>query len=431
MKRIIFLIVSHLVFLGAGLGLHWMMKEEPRKAVAEPKPEAHQVEPKAALATLPAEMKAGDSPWSAADLRKAWRALGTLKIPPGEMEILRKELFKEWAAKDLRSALMALTDEKTLTGGELQELDPMRMIEQSDDLFDWIMAGDFGLDGRDMLRLWGAWGMVRNPERGIELMDRVPPALQETFFQQVFGGVGGSSIETRVGMIAKLSDERQRTLAWRSLLEGAMENARQRMGPDRTHELLAMEGIPKEARERALGKYVETLMGTAAVGESASNFRRLSAEDQRSIGPRLLDEAERRSFSAETLTSTLSLLMESGQWDLVSDRGPAAVKKVFEYDGADTAAMAQWAQELPPRDEAKETYRLAVSGRFGGDLNGSQDWVLSLPEGWHRDQALAQLAKTADGRKNAGARDQAIGAITDPAIQEEMGQWRQKDATAK
>lgn len=432
MKRIILLTLSHLAFVGAGYGLHRLSKEPPHETAAEQTPETVRREPGAPLAPLPADMKPGDSPWSAADLRKAWRALGRLKIPPGELEILRKELFKEWAAKDLRSALMAVTDEKTLPGsGELQDLDPRLLMAQSDELFDWIMAGDFGLDGRDMLQLWGAWGMVRNPELALELVGRVPPALQETFLQQVFGGLGGPSIETRIGMIAKLPDDRLKTFAWESLLEGAMENARQKMGPDRTHELLAMEGIPKEAREKALARYADILMGTAVMAETKDGFLRLSPEDQRLIGPELLEEAERRSFSAETLSSTLSLLMESGQWELVSNKGPAAVDKVFDYDGADIQAMANWAQQIPPRDEAKDTYRHAVSARFRADLNGGRDWALALPEGWHRDQALAQLAKTADGRKNAAVRDQALEGITDPAIREEMQEWRRSQAVTK
>lgn len=233
-------------------------------------------------------------------------------------------------------------------------------------------------------------------------------------------------------MIAKLPDERLKTFAWESLLEGAMESARQKMGPDRTHELLAMEGIPQEAREKALATYAEILMGTAAMAETKDGFLRLSPEDQRVIGPELLEEAERRSFSAETLTSTLTMLMEGGQWELVSAKGPAAVDKVFDYDGADIQAMARWAQKLPAHDDAKDTYRHAVAGRFRADLSGSREWVFSLPEGWHREQALAQLAMTADlHHKNAAVRDQMLAEITDPAIQEEMRGWRQSEAIAK
>lgn len=433
MKRIIVLTLSHFALLGAGYGLHRVMaKESLREAAVERKSDTPVGEVTASpVAPLPAEMKPGDAPWSAADLRKAWRALGTLKIPPGELEILRKELLKEWAAKDLRSALIAVTDEKTLTDGVPQDLVSVRLIDQSEDLFDWIMAGDFGLDGRDVLRLWGSWGMIKNPELPLQLIGRVPPALQKTFLQQIFGSAGGPAIETRIEMIAKLPDERLKTIAWQALLEGAMENARQRNGPDRTHELLAMEGIPQEAREKALGEYVKTLMGTAQMGASADSFRRLSPEDQRLIGPKLLEEAEGRSFDGEILSSTLTLLMDSGQWDLVSSKGPAAVDKVFNYDGADVQAMARWAQQLPAREEARDTYRRAVAGRFRGDLNGGREWVLSLSEGWHREQALAQLAKSADGRKNAAVRDQVLSAITDPAIQEEMQEWRRTQAVAK
>lgn len=429
MKRIILLTLSHLVLLGAGYGLHRVMKEPTREAIAARKPAPPVAEAKPSpLAPLPADMKPGDSPWSAADFRKAWRALGTLEIPPAELEILRKELLKEWAAKDLRSALIAVTDEKTLIEGVPQEFASIRLADQSEELLGWIMAGDFGLDGREVLRLWGAWGMLKNPELPLQLIGRVPPALQQAFLQEVFGTPAGPG---RIEMIAKLPDERLKALAWQSLLEGAMENARQKIGPDRTHELLAMDGIPKEAREKALGKYVDFLMGTAAVGESANNFRRLSAEDQQLIGPRLLQEAERRSFNAETLSSTLSLLVESGQWDLISSKGPAAVDKVFDYDGADIKAMARWAQQLPARDEAKETYRHAVAASFRADLDGSRAWALSLPEGWHRDQALAQLAKTADGRKNAAVRDEVLAEITDPATREELEQWRKSGAVAK
>ena len=52
----------------------------------------------------------------------------------------------------------------------------------------------------------------------------------------------------------------------------------------------------------------------------------------------------------------------------------------------------------------------------------------SLPAGWHRDQALAQLAMTAGA---SGTRDAAMNEITDPAIQAELREWLQNQPLTK
>ena len=152
MKRIVLLTLSHLALVGAGYGLHWLSNEPPREAATESKQDGKVRPP--VLAPLPPDMKQGDSPWSAADFRKAWRALGTLRISPGELKILRAELLKEWSVKDLRSALITVTNDKAYTSEDLNAFNWMHSIDRSEELFDWIMAGDFGLPGRDVLRFW-------------------------------------------------------------------------------------------------------------------------------------------------------------------------------------------------------------------------------------------------------------------------------------
>jgi hypothetical protein len=122
-----------------------------------------------------------------------------------------------------------------------------------------------------------------------------------------------------------------------------------------------------------------------------------------------------------SVTDALTLLAGSGQWELLAAKGPAAVDVALKSPSPNPSALSRWALQLPAREETAETFRHAVDAKFRIDLADSVEWAGSLPAGWHREQALAQLAITADTfHHDAATRDVVLAEIENPAILTEV-----------
>jgi hypothetical protein len=198
--------------------------------------------------------------------------------------------------------------------------------------------------------------------------------------------------------------------------------------------MLAREDIPPAARGVALAAFAERLaLLSKNPAVTLQEYAKLSAADQTVVAPLFMEQAARKSYAnPEAVTCAVSALAAQGQWDLIADKGPAAVDQMFSAAKPSPQAVSRWALGLPERQECVAVYRRAVAARFRENLAACNEWVASIPVGWHRDQAYAQLAMSADGHhKNAAARDEAIAAIADPAIRQELEQWRTSEAKAK
>jgi len=376
----------------------------------------------------------GEGPWTASDLRKAWRALADSSLPPEELVLLRDKLRREWLARDLRSALIAWSDEGTLDDTDLLNTIREQLDGHEEELLDWIVAGDFGLDGREVLRFWADRVGRAKPEVMFRSIGKVPLEYREGILQTAFRWpMKEAEIDACVKEFAKLPDEALKASSWKAMLRGVLYNAAFNGGPDCFHELLSRDEVPDEAHRAALGFLAENISQSQQPTKSLEDFRKLSDEDKAAIGPELLEQAKKYgSAYSSNVTNALTMLAESGQWELIASKGPETLDRVFKSGNPNAEVISRWALALPGRDEVAETYRRAVAGRFRENLAGSTEWVRSLPEGWHREQALAQLAMTADlHHKNAPVRDEILAEIADPALQEKMREWRRTKAVAK
>ena len=430
MQRLPLLIVTHALVLGVGYGWH--------RATAVPDP------PPAVALTISAHPAAkptvrevgrvsdppGESPWSASECRKAWQALDHAGLSPTELAMLRSKILAELAAKDLRSALIAWSDlgrpkpEGCWVGGGALASGPLidrgfSFDGREEELLDWINAGDFGLDSGQLLGI--LTGRSMRPELMQKLLPKVPPELQVEAMRKVFWTYQNSpepdraAMNLRIAEIAKLPDERLRLLAWQAALTG-MANR----GEEPFFENLDRPDLPPEARRAALERYADFLANSQNAAEAAAGYNKLMPEDQVSIGPALLAEAESlQSIGARvsSVTDALTLLAGSGQWELLAAKGPAAVDVALKSPTPNPSALSRWALQLPAREETAETFRHAVDAGFRNDLAGSVAWAGSLPAGWHREQALAQLATTADTfHHDVATRDAVLAELSDPAI---------------
>ena len=422
------LIVTHALVLGGGYGWH-------RAASASSVSLAAPTAAKEIPVTKPVERKparvtsvAGAGPWNGRECRRAWYALKGSKIPPAEIASLRKLIIREWAARDLHSALVAWSDAESLNSTEVSNAIQRFFDGHEEEMLNWINAGDFGLDGSELLLALTGRINDRNPALMLKLMTKVPEEFQGRVMAELFGSPGPdqAAMDERIAGIADLPDERLRSLAWQAALK-VMVNG------NGFHGLLDRPEVPADARRAALDSFAEDLANAPLPAKALENFRKLSPQDQAAIGPAILTQAEKLSFARPSaVTNAITMLADSGQWELLAAKGPEAIEKFFKSAKPNPEAVSRWALQLPGRSETVGTFRSTVAARFLGDLGGSVEWVRSLPEGWHREQALAQLVMTANAQpKNAATRDAALGEITDPAILAELREWMRTKGAGK
>lgn len=248
-----------------------------------------------------------------------------------------------------------------------------------------------------------------------------PPARQQS--------AAAKPVERKPGSVTTVMGEAPWTggecrKAWQAVLKG-MANR----GEDRFHEILDRDDLPADVRPAALVSFAEGIARSPEPAKALEQFRKLSPADQSAIGPALLDQAKAHSFACPSaVTNALTMLVESGQGKLLEAKGAEAIEHFFKSSKPNPEAVARWALQLPASTETAATFRAAISPRFRQDLLQGAEWARSLPAGWHRDQALAQLAITAGA---SATRDAAMAEITDPAIQAELRRWLQNQPQTK
>lgn len=429
MKRISLLIASHVLLLAAGYG--WHRSAAGRQPA--PPPPAWQESP---VAAKPVERQPGsvttvmgEAPWTGGECRKAWHALKGSGIPPAEIAALRQRILREWAMRDLRQALIAWSDLETLRSSDISNSLQRAFDGHEEEMLEWINSGDFGLDGSELLFALSDRMTHQNPSLLMNLMPKIPKEFQEQVLQTLFGsyshpGPDEAAMNERIAGIAGLPDERLQSLAWQAALKG-MANR----GEDRFHEILARDNLPADVRPAALVSFAEGLARGQEPVKAMEQFRKLSPEDQIAIGPALLDQAKIHSFArSSAVTNALTMLAESGQGKLLEAKGAEAIEHFFKSSNPNPEAVSRWALQLPASAETAATFRAAISPRFRQDLLQGAEWTRSLPAGWHREQALAQLAMSAGA---TATRDAAIREITDPEIQAELREWLQNQPATK
>jgi hypothetical protein len=423
MQRLPLLIATHALVLGVGYGWHRVTAVPDLPPTAAPTNPARPAAKPTVREAGSVSDQPGESPWSASECRKAWQALKFAGLSPTELSMLRSKILAEWAAKDLRSALIAWSDLGRPKPEGMGELQQFSFRGNEEELLDWINAGDFGLDSGRLLGI--LTGQEMRPELMQKLLPKVPLELQVEAMRKVFWTYQNSpepdrtAMNLRIAEIANLPDERLRSLAWQAALTG-MANR----GGEPFFENLDRSDLPPAARRAALEIYADFLAHSQDAAKAAAGYSKLTPEDQASIAPALLAEAETlQSIGARVsaVTDALNLLVGSGQWELLATKGPAAVDIALKSPSPNPSALSRWALQLPARQETAETFRHAVDAKFRNDLAGSVAWVGSLPVGWHREQALAQLAITADTfHHDVATRDAVLAEIEDPAILTEV-----------
>lgn len=360
--------------------------------------------------------------------------MGSAKLSPEEIVEARQRIWQEWLKKDPRGALILYAEENTISPyANNFGLFCNWFVGREEEVLGWITGGDFGFDGPVLLKGWADAMVIQNPNLLVQLLPKLPAESRDGVINQLFfGPARRPELEARISRIATVTDAHDREVAWTSLLSGIVGNNPLNHYEDVFPELIARADLPPVAREAGLKVFTSRLFTTQEPGRALEDFRNLSPENQAFIAPKLLAEAKLNVSYPSSVPNALAMLAGHGDWEIIARDGAGAIDELFKSSKPNAESVSRWALELPGREETVATYRRAVAGRFREDLTTSAEWVASIPEGWHRDQAYAQLAMTADAdHQNAAARDEAIGAIADPAIRRELEQWRASQAKAK
>ncbi|WP_035611244.1 hypothetical protein [Haloferula sp. BvORR071] len=427
MKRALILAFSHLVLIGGGYLLHRSIAPPARAAAAPAK------SPESKPTPVSSSAADGKPSYSGGEYRKAWRASAGAKLSPQELAQVREKLWNEWLEKDPRSALITLAEEGTISTHTNRRIFGEWFKGREEEMLDWILAGDFGIDGSALLQLWSE-RVGDNPDLLLSFLPKLPADSRNSSIKKLFGGpVDRTALDNRLARISAMPGERDRELAWNTLLEGVIKSNPINHYEDLFPELMARPDLPPAVREAALGTFSSRLFQNRDSAKALEDFRKLAPEGQSFLVPKLLAASKESAWSYQSgVTNALTMLAEHGDWEIIAKDGADAIEYLYKNGQPNADSVSRWALELPARDETVTTYRRAVAGRFREDLAGGSDWAASLPEGWYRDQAYAQLAMTADAHhKDPAARDQAISAITDPTIRQELEQWRNREAKAR
>lgn len=384
------LIVTHALLVGGGYLWHRTSKSPGGLDSGSPA----RTLPARAQGRTSAEAESVSMPggWSASDYRLAWRELARQKLPPAELAELRNRILEGWAEKDLHSALIAMSDRGRLNGNDLQRLSKSLIVARRHELLDWILAGDFGLDGKELLGFWTSCVAPADPSLLLASLDRIPGDCRDlllsswvdaTLRSKDAGGIPGAAAN-----IEKLPGEADRSEAWTALL-GQLSWKKE----DAFFDMLSRSKLTPEDRGKVLQGLVDSFwVWAGSEAESRKRFARLSPEDQSASGSLLLDTADKAAWASPTqVSASLSMLADSGQWDLLRQRGEESLDKMLKSDRINLEAASRWALTLPEGEATAPLFRKTVAARLAADPVAGAAWVESLPEGWHRTQAETEL----------------------------------------
>jgi hypothetical protein len=426
MKKITILVLSHAIVFSSGYAVHRMAvnalaEHSSRHTVAASAP------PRALPQSVPSTPTT--SGIRSGEERKALDAIRNSALNDHQKRFLRDRILLDWMARNPRSALMMLAEEGS--GSDFRNRLTREAVKgREEEMLDWIMNGDFGLSGAEILRAWGHQVASIDGNILFMLIPKVPGEFRSEMLGQLFGPSNDPQVlEARIGQIQGITDEQLRLQAWKAALSGAANGPTGRMeDPTRFLALMARKDVPPEARAEGLNRFAYGLMANQSRAEAAKFFSMLPAEDQAAMSGDLLKAARTAGMlNSSAYLSALTMVSGSGQWEMISAEGPKLVDAMYERHPGTAASASRWALQLPERKEAVSTYRRIVGGMFKqGGADEANIWIDALPEGWHKDQAYAQLAITSEHHyKNAGQRDAAIDRVKDPGIRADLDAWRE------
>jgi hypothetical protein len=418
--------------LSVGLAAFFLMasNREPRGAQgADPARAARPVERTQSASAV----KQGASrtiTMKAADYQAAWDAIAARKWSKGERMEYQKRLLKEWAATDLEGALKAAFGETWNRGnvrmvGEsfaFQSAFSEVFVDRSEDVLKLIQGRKPGvLESSLLLEAWsGALLFAKDRD------------LYFTYLR----GMAGDDFTKVLGMASARAKDPEFLTKILNLLSEKESQGMTFEGIDRSFSSAVGQQLSKDELMAKLGSAGGALSGfyTSILAARYSDISRNAPAEAVVAEIASLPEDKRGGFAKALLSShggnpailrtALDHLVDHEQWQLLDKQETSRAVQIMR-EKSDPVEMAEWAVNLPPREETSEMFHRGVEPYIRKDPQEAWNWIQGMEAGYWRDHALAEYSQINlhvfnDPEKSAAA----IAQIRDPAFLETVKGWR-------
>ena len=350
--------------------------------------------------------------------RAAWAALAKEPLSTTDRFSAQSQLLAQWAKYDLDGALQAFLGEawdsrdpaNPWSGNPLCGAFASIFAEQP--LESWRALGR---DKNALNLLAGVWMnsvIQKEPGLVLSMLGEIPTGLQSVALDRLFSNENGFPAEKRQEFLNKLASTGTPAQAEKWLSD---VYRRTRDTSDPATLAAKWNAMPAGGpRTLQMTAWASSLHG-ADVAKFSAAWEKVPAEDRGQAARLLLKQVDNQS---PALTYAIERAVETGQWQAFRDEDVAGKLRGFQTD---RQALAEWALKLPPREEVRFVYNLAISEKLLADPVGGRAWLEQLPAGdWHRESGFIEMALGSVWvRGDAAAAGRAIDAITDPRARDE------------
>lgn len=351
-----------------------------------------------------------------AAFRAAWAALAKEPLSMTDRFAAQKRLLSEWAEIDLHGAIQAYLGE-AWDGRAPDSYSRNPLSSAFMKVFDQHPEQSWAVLTRDKMALnllgetWLGSCVASAPALVISVLGEMSPRLQADAVSRIFDPGSELPADKREAMLAKLtaSGTPAQVEKW---LADVYRRTRETGDPSA---LAAKWNALPVGGERTLQMAAwASSMHAADAAKFSAEWEKVPAKDRGQAARMLLAQVDNES---PALTYAIDRAVETEQWDAFKD-DVAGKLRGFKTD---RQALAEWALKLPPREEIRAVYNLAISEKLLADPVGGRAWLEQLPAGdWHRESGFIEMTLgSLWARGDINAANRAIDAITDPRAREE------------
>lgn len=354
---------------------------------------------------------------SSREYRAAWEAIGRRNLTKQERLQLQNTVLRQWMEVDPEAAMKAFLalpwDEMAIPMFAFQGYFAKNPIEA----WDLLNSGRLGL-GASMLKGQWAQSVVReHPELVLSQLREFRQDQQKDLLMTI-AGLMSKDPARREEFIDKLCafPEDKQTLDWIKSLAPMLGTGET---PAALREKLAAADSPQRT--------------TLYLHQFGLALKDTDMEAIRAEWSQLPAELKERAVRAITLHTDpdgtkntpglFTMLVEAKQWDFLNTERWRLGR--YAQTPEKKEELAKWALTLPEDPGTQEIFHRAVDPFIRADLDKGGAWVETLPKGWQRDRALAELSQQALYRKGSTElSDWALNEIADPKLKADATKWR-------
>lgn len=354
----------------------------------------------------------------AAAYRAAWAALPKEPLNLKQRMAAQQRLLTEWAKIDLEGALAAYLGE-AWDARDPRYNRPNPLADAFLPAFQEHPAESWKVIAKDRMSanlLGGVWlqaALSRDPELAISLLGEVPEQFHRNLLRQIFDErfptVKGRGDEFLVKLAS--SGSPAQVEKW---MQEIYRQSPQAVDPAT---LSAQWATGDGAGTGATGRPSPQQMAAwaSAVGKAdaatlAAEWEKVPEADRGQAARMLLSQVDNQS---PALLDAIDLAIDAGEWTALS-QGVCDKLRGFQTD---KKALLDWALGLPPKEEVRLIFNLAISEQLLAEPEAGRAWLEQLPAGdWHRESGFVEMMLGSLWvRGDTAAAQRAIDSITDPA----------------